>query len=623
MSQQRKSNNAPATSGAQQIQFQQIAQMQPHLQSIAPAPHQQMQQMQQQPGQPGQPQPGMQLQAMGVPGGHPQQAQYQIVQQPYGTMAANGTAQFAMQPMFNQQGQLILQQGQFLQAGMQMQPGQQQIIFTNVDPNQQQKQGQQQMLAPQQQQNGKPGASTAQPQPQQGQYAIAQGGQILTAPGGQPQTYMFANPAMQAAQVAANTSMAAAQAQQQLKPGQQQPDQKPQLPQHPTGHPTTPQQQQMQSPFVVANGMTYVNPQTAIVQNGQIILRTPTTPGDPNAANAAGTPIMFSPTGATHMQPGMQATPQQQMVATSMQQQLGQPGMQPMVTMPMTSQAVGIRPNMATSYQQAPPGKTAISRALPTLLPTTTNSVRPGFSGTMPNLQTLAPTPQRNSPKSNKSKTSPRGLIGRPPGPSKTAMNNLKMPTGPTNMGAPRLPGSPVTGQRPPLGPPVLQTSQGLPLASMTSAMPGTITTPGVAYSNPPTLQPMMPAPGVVPSMPILTASAPLMAVNTSMAPVPPTSTGVVASSASTVTTGPKSPTKKATGTTSLPPPPTIPSTAASAAGVGVKGENGLTTPKAVVKPNMLTHIIDGLVINESSTPFPIDREEKGRPRINYVDIFP
>ena len=37
-------------------------------------------------------------------------------------------------------------------------------------------------------------------------------------------------------------------------------------------------------------------------------------------------------------------------------------------------------------------------------------------------------------------------------------------------------------------------------------------------------------------------------------------------------------------------------------------------TPKAVVKPNVLTHVIDGHVIQESSQPFPLDNSDsKGR----------
>lgn len=41
---------------------------------------------------------------------------------------------------------------------------------------------------------------------------------------------------------------------------------------------------------------------------------------------------------------------------------------------------------------------------------------------------------------------------------------------------------------------------------------------------------------------------------------------------------------------------------------------HGSQTPKAVVKPNVLTHVIDGHIIQESSQPFPLDNSDsKGR----------
>ena len=36
----------------------------------------------------------------------------------------------------------------------------------------------------------------------------------------------------------------------------------------------------------------------------------------------------------------------------------------------------------------------------------------------------------------------------------------------------------------------------------------------------------------------------------------------------------------------------------------------GSQTPKAVVKPNVLTHVIDGHIIQESSQPFPLDNSD-------------
>merc|ERR1711963_1107141 len=48
--------------------------------------------------------------------------------------------------------------------------------------------------------------------------------------------------------------------------------------------------------------------------------------------------------------------------------------------------------------------------------------------------------------------------------------------------------------------------------------------------------------------------------------------------------------------------------------GQGAGTPSEVDTPKAVVKPNVLTHIIDGHVIQESSQPFPMD-DSKGKSR--------
>ena len=46
-------------------------------------------------------------------------------------------------------------------------------------------------------------------------------------------------------------------------------------------------------------------------------------------------------------------------------------------------------------------------------------------------------------------------------------------------------------------------------------------------------------------------------------------------------------------------------------------GEQGLIpTPKAVVKPQVLTHVIDGHVIKESSQPFPVSPVKGKKPHI-------
>ena len=43
-----------------------------------------------------------------------------------------------------------------------------------------------------------------------------------------------------------------------------------------------------------------------------------------------------------------------------------------------------------------------------------------------------------------------------------------------------------------------------------------------------------------------------------------------------------------------------------------VESKENLDTPKAVVKPNVLSHVIDGHVIKESSTPFPVRDDKEG-----------
>ena len=45
--------------------------------------------------------------------------------------------------------------------------------------------------------------------------------------------------------------------------------------------------------------------------------------------------------------------------------------------------------------------------------------------------------------------------------------------------------------------------------------------------------------------------------------------------------------------------------------GTGHQNDGESNTPKAVVKPNVLTHVIDGHIIQESSTPFPLDPKGK------------
>lgn len=331
-------------------------------------------------------------------------------------------------------------------------------------------------------------------------------------------------------------------------------------------------------------GMTYMSaPQQgghpqAFFQNGQLILRAP-------VAQDSQTPhLMFSPTGQP-LQPQPPAT-----VQVSVHQPLP-PGlaasMQPMA---MTT-ASGGTPRPPISLPNQPPiGKTQISRALPTLLPTTTTSTsmaRPPTSNYV-----LGPGVQNPSPKS-KQKMSPRtsssGQVGRPPG-HKSALNSLKMPPNMGTMSPPVLTGSPGLTPNSPLGPPVLHTSSPLMTAPQ-----------GLPHLQPPTLQPMMQPP----PMSIANSSSNYVSKTNQ----PPSLLSSMAGQ------------RIEAGNNKLPLMPAIKKNVEKLANnVQVQepaqqqtNGQGLDTPKAVVKPNVLTHVIDGHIIQESSQPFPLDSDTKGR----------
>ena len=361
-------------------------------------------------------------------------------------------------------------------------------------------------------------------------YTLAPGNTLVTATGanGAPQTFIMAGNPIQ-------------QQQQQQMPKT---DTKPTTgtpPQPPQGQQAQQQQPQQQVLFQ-QGGMTYLNPNQgqAIMQNGQLIFRAPT-PAPQDASQAQPQQqLMFSPPQGT---PGMPGVPQQLLPQNA--------AMQPM-TMPVVSGAAAagsLRPPTSTSSIST--GK----KALPPILPTTGASPRP-------NLSML---PQQ--PKSKSSKMSPRvgggGVIGRPPGPAKSILSNLKSQS--NNTTPPRLPGSPVSasGNNTALiGPPVLQqtSSAVLPPPSTLS-----LTSTPPQFTQPPKLQPMMN--NVEPAAANLTTK---------------TEPGIAKDEPST---GPK---------------------------------------QAVVKPNVnvLSHYIDGHQILESSQPFPIDKEDKGEFRsIEYSEI--
>merc|ERR1719336_3217449 len=197
--------------------------------------------------------------------------------------------------------------------------------------------------------------------------------------------------------------------------------------------------------------------------------------------------------------------------------------------------------------------------------------------------------PAQSSPKS-KQKMSPRGANigpGRPPGPK--ALNSGKM----------NLSGSKTDGNT--AGPPTL-------LPQMLPAQPvsmTTVTTPAPPHS--------------------MLVSMPQMPVK----PLYQMSNSIPTSSVTPIISQPPAEADKKQGPPTLtkeinPPMPNLgpPNISGSAGQPGLgrpvlmgqptpqplaAGEPALlSTPKAVVKPQVLTHVIDGHIIKESSTPFPV-----------------
>jgi len=509
----------------------------------------------------------MQLQ-QNIPG----QPQF-IIQQP----AFAGGQQYTTLPQFaytNQQGQLILQPApQFSLPGQPGQPqGQQQVIFTNV----QQKPGQQQVMVSTPGQAGKPGQPT---------YSITSSGPIQmqgAQPGQQPQAFMITNPMGQ--NFPGQVTMSAPNGQ------------PPMIPTSMTnikgadGKTIAMPQNQMntappgQQQFVIPSpGMTYMQTPGAhpqIIQNGQqLIFRTP----GPHEQQ-----VMFSPSG----QAPPQQAPQQMQPQTALQP--GQiPASMQMQTAPRPQNTVG-----------PPPGKTAISRAIAPLPTTVTQST----------IRAMNPNACQPSPKS-KQKMSPRGGtngVGRPPVPKGGQMKMLpRMAATPVSMQAtaPNIPASiqaPIPRAQLPVQP---VSQQGL-------------------MTGPPTLSPMMggaPHPaqsggeGVQISAPTFTTAQSFpqipafSTVPTYSTAVPLTTvTSVLGSKASDGSTDPPTLTKEI-----IPPMPNLgqPNTPLTRPALISKSNETadsvapapvISTPKAVVKPQVLTHVIDGHIIKESSQPFPV-----------------
>merc|ERR1719186_599545 len=412
---------------------------------------------------------------------------------------------------------------------------------------------------------------------------------------------------------------------------------------------------------MVLQNMAYMPTQphgNAIFQNGQILFRAPGGPQDQQ--------FMFSPNGQPTTPPQAPVPHPSSMTPSN--------GPMSQMSMPVSS----IRP--PSSISSGPPGKIAVSRALAPLLPT--GSQTGPRSSYMP--QNF---PRQPSPKS-KQKMSPPWRPGRPPAPN-TAKFQPKLAgiqsTMPRSPGSPMHPGSPMNMNP---GSP-MNTSTSSPRPPLHTSSPGP-TSLATAIAGPPTLTPMMmptvplartaTPPGIpisMPTIPVLTtpistvipsyvpSSIPsqinqLPPLNLpSLPPIPPFSNAQPLPISTISPLGPPTLTKEVSspmpnlGPPNFPParqpkplpsqvtaPPT--STDSSDTGLApapkagdpslVLGpkptEPGLTpsTPKAVVKPQVLTHVIDGHIIKESSQPFPISSKSdppKGRRKSDQKEVTP
>ena len=483
---------------------------------------------------PGSPAQGVNMQqAMGQP-------QFQVIQPSY-----PGGGQYATIPQvatYNSQGQLVLQPAFGLQPGL---PGQGQLILSGVPQPQPQP--------------GKPGLMASQPPTSKPgmQYTMTSSGQLQMQPGTQPTFIMAPQPMGSPLPGQVNMPGPGQQVVPSTMAGMKAGEGKAMM--------TAPQPQSGQQQFLLPNGqMAYMQPGPStqpILQNGQLIFRSP---GGPE-----GQQLMFSPGGPPTGPPQVPQTVPAASTPLQMQSPLPQI---PQLTRPSSAVAT------------APPGKTAISRAIAPLPPSVSQA------GPRLGLQQAGGLPSQPSPAKSKQKMSPRGNNvgpGRPPGPGKN-LNTAKM--------MPKLPESLMGGK------------------------PGLVGSEAVA--GPPTLLPQM-----LPAQPVAlsttTAPAPPQSMLVTMPPMPvkplyqmsssiPTST-VTPIMSGPPTEGPPTLTKEIN-----PPMPNLgPPNIASKVLAGQPSQplpggeqstvQGLvSTPKAVVKPQVLTHVIDGHVIKESSTPFPV-----------------
>ena len=379
-------------------------------------------------------------------------------------------------------------------------------------------------------------------------------------------------------------------------------------------------QQQMtaappQPQMILPPGMTFVNPAQTMTgqpqataymgQNGQIYMAV----NKAQDAGQAASQLVFSTPQGLQMQPHPQA----------LQPNLNQP-MPPglntsMTPMAMTSTAASSGNNMVrttfTTNQHAPTGKTQISRAPPTLLPATTSSMITTTSRPTTTTTSFLPSPkskQKMSPKGppphNKTNLPPKNILNTIKNNSNTS-NSVSPPVLTTSNGSPITigpPGSPFS-----VGPPVLQTSLAIPPPMST------------AHSQPPTLHPMN-SPMMIPTSVQGNIGGQYYNMSKSSPMAPSSLTNI----------GSLKPTESAAMTST--PKPIIPANNKKVPG-NIRGEatiaapmeqvgkpmttttaevNGKSEVKSLTKTptEILTHVIDGNVIQESSQPFPVDATE-------------
>ena len=575
---------------------------------------------QQNPGNPSQQQQDQMMSAgpsaQQVPMGQPQMPtgtfQQPMLSSPIGAPGAG--AQYAQYVLVNQSGQQILQPAMNVIPGMAMptqnpqQQGQPQILY--MQPQQAQPGAKQpQMIA-----GAGPAASqsVSKSMSQAPTYTLSQG---IMSQTGAPQFMVVGGPAAMGGSptlqaTAPNMSMSTSTS----------------MPSHIKAEPgkqmATAQQQQAQpvgqQPMQILGppGAAYVNAvqpaqgQAYINQNGQVFFRAP----GPQDGQATTQLISFSPQG-----PSMQAHPQPMQPGLPTQQlpQGLSTSMQPMTSLATTGGTNVVRaPVGGYPTPQAPVGKTQISRAQPTLLPATSTS-----TNATNRMSTAAPSfVTQPSPRSKQKQMSPRttgahtfsnkgGGINTQAA-TKSILNNIKQQNQMGSSGSPPLltsSASPLSLIPPPgspsaTGPPVLQTSLTAPPPQSSNS-----------NSQPPLLHPMTGSGPMIPPMP--TSTSTLSSTTTSSyvnggRPVTMATTLSVTSAGGfkSIDTSGKVPIRPSQI-------PNKPIPAAPMEPISKTSNNTLPISQNSLKPpqDFIQHVIDGHVIHESSQPFPLEEDIKGK----------